>query len=272
MLRTGMAALIVLSLTAPRLPAAQISAKTVVLTFDDAVKSQLTVVAPLLKELGFQATFFISQRWIKDTENFLTWEQVAELHRMGFEIGNHSWTHSDFSKAETGAKLGEELQMVEKELVRVGVPKPVSFAWCGNGFGPEGIEQLRRYGYSLARRGMQPEVPYGAVQVGPALDVTKHHPLLIPTTGDAYPGWSLEHFKKVVTSAKPGEVVVLQFHGVPDLAHPWVNTPPENFRQYMVYLKQNGYRTIAMRDLLRYYDPLQLPDDPLLKSRFTPTQ
>jgi hypothetical protein len=42
MLRTGMAALIVLSLTAPRLPAAQISAKTVVLTFDDAVKSQLT--------------------------------------------------------------------------------------------------------------------------------------------------------------------------------------------------------------------------------------
>ncbi len=272
MLRTGMAALIVLSLTAPRLPAAQISAKTVVLTFDDAVKSQLTVVAPLLKELGFQATFFISQRWMKDTENFLTWEQVAELHRMGFEIGNHSWTHSDFSKAETGAKLGEELQMVEKELVRVRVPKPVSFAWCGNGFGPEGIEQLRRHGYSLARRGMQPEVPYGAVQVGPALDVTKHHPLLIPTTGDAYPGWSLEHFKKVVTSAKPGEVVVLQFHGVPDVTHSWVNTPPENFRQYMVYLKRNGYRTIAMRDLLRYYDPLQLPDDPLLKSRFTPTQ
>jgi len=52
------------------------------------------------------------------------------------------------------------------------------------------------------------------------------------------------------------------------VAHPWVNTPPENFRQYMAYLKQNGYRAIAMRDLLRYYDPSHLPDDPLLKIRY----
>src|SRR5262245_20336648 len=65
--------------------------KTVVLTFDDAVKSQLTVVAPLLKQLGFQATFFITQNWMNDKSNFLTWEDTAELYRMGFEIGNHSW-------------------------------------------------------------------------------------------------------------------------------------------------------------------------------------
>jgi len=32
--------------------------KVVVLTFDDAVKSHRTFVAPLLKELGFGATFF----------------------------------------------------------------------------------------------------------------------------------------------------------------------------------------------------------------------
>lgn len=35
--------------------------KVVVLTFDDSVKSQATVVAPLLKELGFSATFFITE-------------------------------------------------------------------------------------------------------------------------------------------------------------------------------------------------------------------
>jgi peptidoglycan-N-acetylglucosamine deacetylase len=243
--------------------------KTVVLTFDDAVKSQLTVVAPLLKQLGFQATFFITQRWMNDQSNFLTWEETAELYRMGFEIGNHSWTHSDFGKAENGVKLGEELQMVEKELARVGVPKPVSFAWCGNAFGPEAIEQLRRHGYKMARRGMQPEIPYGTIQVGPALDIAKHHPLLIPTTGDAYPGWTLEHFKKVIHSAKPGEIVVLQFHGVPDIKHPWVNTLPEEFSQYMNYLKQNGYRTIALRDLLNYYNSSRLPDDPLMKTRWS---
>jgi len=241
--------------------------KTVVLTFDDAVKSQRTVVAPLLKELGFHATFFITQEWMKDTSNFLTWEETAEIYRMGFEIGNHSWTHSDFSSPENGKRLGEELRMVEKELARVGVPKPVSFAWCGNKFGPEAIEQLRTNGYRIARRGMQPELPYGEIHVGPSLDVTKHHPLLIPTTGDAYPDWTLEHFKKVVSSAKRGEIVVLQFHGAPDIKHPWVNTPAEAFRQYMTYLKQNGYRAIAMRDLLQYYNSSRLPDDPLLKTR-----
>ncbi|MEK7833879.1 MAG: polysaccharide deacetylase family protein, partial [Acidobacteriota bacterium] len=134
--------------------------KTVVLTFDDAVKTHLTVVAPLLKQLGFRATFFITQKWMEDQAYFLTWDEVARIHRLGFEIGNHSWTHANFGSAESGAKLGAELELVEKELAKVGVPKPVSFAWCGNAFGPEALEQLRRRGYVVARRGMQPDVPY----------------------------------------------------------------------------------------------------------------
>ena len=79
------------------LAAAAQSDKTVVLTFDDAVKSHRTVVAPLLKKLGFGATFFVSHKWMTDPEYFMTWEEIAELHGMGFEIGNHSWTHDNFS-------------------------------------------------------------------------------------------------------------------------------------------------------------------------------
>ena len=43
------------------LPGAALAAeeKTVVLTFDDAVKSHRTIVAPLLKDLGFNATYAI---------------------------------------------------------------------------------------------------------------------------------------------------------------------------------------------------------------------
>jgi hypothetical protein len=91
--------------------------------------------------------------------------------------------------------------------------------------------------------------------------------LLIPTTGDAYPKWTFEHFRQVLASARPNEIIVLQFHGVPDEKHPWVNTPPEMVRQYMQYLKQNGYRTLALRDVLPYYDTKPLPDDPMLKNR-----
>jgi len=74
--------------------------KTVVMTFDDAVKTHLSVVAPLLKRLGFRATFFITHKWMEDRAYFLTWDEVAKIHRLGFEIGNHSWTHSDFGRTE----------------------------------------------------------------------------------------------------------------------------------------------------------------------------
>ncbi len=241
--------------------------KTVVLTFDDAVKTHLTNVAPLLKELGFHATFFITHKWMDDPAYFLTWQEVGQLHQMGFEIGNHSWTHGNFGNADSAAKLGAELEQVEKELAKVGVPKPTSFAWCGNAFGPEALAELQRHGYTTARRGMQPEVAYGAMEVGPMLDVKKHHPLLIPTSGDAYPNWTFEHFKKVLASAQSNEIIVLQFHGVPDEKHPWVTTPKEAFKEYMLYLKQNGYRTLALREVLRHYDAKRWPDDPLRKTR-----
>jgi peptidoglycan/xylan/chitin deacetylase (PgdA/CDA1 family) len=253
---------------APRLSAAdKIPDKTVVLTLDDAVRSQIDFVAPLLESYGFKATFFITHNWMDDQVRFLSCQDVADLNRRGFEIGNHTWTHSPFDQPANAAKLGGELEQIDDALAKVGVPKPISFAWPGDNFGPEAVEQLRQHGIRLARRGMQPEVPYGEIEVGPLLDVKKHHPLLIPTTGDSYPGWTLEHFKKVVAGARGGKIAVLQFHGVPDIAHPWVNTPPELFRQCMQYLKDNGYRVIALRDLLPYFDLSHPPNDPLLKAR-----
>ena len=242
--------------------------KTVVLTFDDAVKSHRTFVAPLLKEAGFRATFFVCHRWMDDAKNFMTWQEIADLHQMGFEIGNHSWTHADFSSPRSAAHLHGELALVEGELKKVGVPQPSTFAHPGDCFGPEAVEILRKQSYRLARRGMQPEVKYGAMEPGPAFDPARHHPLLIPTAGDAYPDWTLDYFQKVVSRARGGKAVVLQFHGVPDLAHPWVYTPPENFRQYMAFLKENGFHILALGDLRPYINFVQPPDDPLVKARY----
>ncbi len=259
-----------LDLTAATALAARkpIPEKLVVLCFDDAVKSHSTFVAPLLAELGFRATFFVTHGWMDDRTNFMTWEDIAGLHRMGFEIGNHSWTHAGFSSPRNAARLEGELALVAGELARVGVPRPVSFAWPGNGFGPEAIETLRRAGYRFARRGVSPEVEYGRIAVGPAYDPERHHPLLIPTTGDAYPDWTFAHFLKVVAEARPRRIAVLQFHGVPDTAHPWVHTPPEMFRRYMRHLKDNGYRTLALRDLAEYAEGGDPPSDPMLRVRY----
>jgi len=250
-------------------PGQMVPDKLVVLTFDDAVKSHRTFVAPLLKDLGFGATFFVTHKWMDDRTNFMTWEEIGEIHQMGFEIGNHSWTHSDFSQPKNAARLAGELALVDRELAqtKAKVPRPTSFAYCGNTFGPEAVERLRELGYKFARRGEQPEARYATLDIGATYDPKRHHPLLIPTTGDAYPIWTLEHFTNVVARATNGQIVVLQFHGVPDVAHPWVHTPPERFREYMAYLKENNFRCIGVRDLEPYIDWQNLPDDPLLKVR-----
>ncbi len=248
--------------------------RVVVLTFDDAVKTQRTTVAPLLKELGFGGTFFISHRWMvpgpdpyAEPDQYMTWQDIAELHQMGFEIGNHSWTHPSFSVPRDAARLPAELALVEYELRKVGVPRPTSFAWCGDAFCDQAVQNLSGLGYKLARRGTEPEVPFGDLaETGPTYDPQKQNPLLIPTTGNNYPGWRLEHFQRVAERARPGQIVVYQFHGVPD-PHPWVNCPPERFREYMRYLKQSGFRVVALRDVEQYLSST-VPDDPVLRTPY----
>lgn len=72
------------------------SQKQVILTFDDSCESHFSYVAPVLQEYGFKATFFITEGFSFETnkKDYMTWEQIAELHKMGFEIGNHTHKHN----------------------------------------------------------------------------------------------------------------------------------------------------------------------------------
>lgn len=247
--------------------------RVIVLTFDDAVKSHRTFVAPLLQELGFGATFFVTQRWMEDAENFMSWEDIREIHEMGFEIGNHTWTHRDMGDPQNARRLAGELGLVNFMLQKQGVPDPITFAYPGNKFGPEAFAVLQNGDYVFARRGMQPEKEYGKIEMGPLYDPGVHHPLLVPTTADAYPVWDLDYFKRVVDHAEPGKFVVLQFHGVPDSAHPWVHTDPDKFKQFMSYLKSEDFQVIALKDLSQYLpDDYIAPEDPLVEFRYTGKQ
>jgi peptidoglycan/xylan/chitin deacetylase (PgdA/CDA1 family) len=238
--------------------------KIVVLTFDDATRSQLEFVAPLLKKKGFGATFFVSHAWMEDTVNFMQWDGVASLHKMGFEIGNHSWSHDPFITEKDIAAMEADLRRVDSALLANGVPKPISFAYPGNHFAPGTVEKIRVLGYRFARRGMQPEIPYGKIAHGPLFDPGVNDRLVIPTSADAYPEWTLDYFKSIFNRAEKGKALILQFHGVPDIAHPWVTTNPELFTQCMDYLDKAGVKVIAMKDLDKYFD-IQDVDDPALK-------
>jgi peptidoglycan/xylan/chitin deacetylase (PgdA/CDA1 family) len=241
--------------------------KTVVLTFDDASRSHLVYVAPLLKRHGFGATFFVSASWMSDRNLFLTWPEVAALHRMGFEVGNHSWTHPGCHRRDAADFMPEEIGKVEEALARVGVPKPTSFAWPASVFGPEARQVLIDSGYRFARRGIHPEFEPGQTRVGTIYDPKRYDPLLIPSAGDAGADWTLAHLKRVVSQAKDGRIAVLVFHGVPDLLNQVLDTSEERFASYVRYLAEENYHVIALRDLGRYVDPQHHPDDPLITRR-----
>ncbi len=236
--------------------------KMVVLTFDDAVKSHYTVVRPILKQYGFGATFFVSEGFDFTTNktDYLTWKEVTQLHRDGFEIGNHTRDHMA-ATADNLPQLKEQLDAINARCREHGIPKPISFAYAGNGFDVGALPILQASGIQFARRGGQPERPYEPGR-GFAYQPPLDHPLLIPSAGDARPDWTLDDFCQAVDQARHGRIAVLQFHGVPDKAHSWVNTPVEKFKQYMQYLAENGYRVIALRDLARYVDPQIAPLNP----------
>jgi sugar phosphate isomerase/epimerase len=234
--------------------------KLVVLTFDDSAKSHFTVVRPILKDYGFNATFFITEGWdfAENKQDYMTWEQIAQLHREGFDIGNHTRDHMGVTEKTVG-RLDEQLAGIEIQCDRHGIPRPITFAWPGNATTHEAFEVLRAHGIRFARRGGSPEFPYEGGR-GVAFEPGKHNELLLPSAGDARPDWNPQNFIQAVTQAKDGRVAILQFHGVPDTAHSWVSSSEDNFRLYMKYLDLNDYTVISLRDLQRYLPEAAVAD------------
>ena len=210
--------------------------KLVVLTFDDGCASGYTVVAPILKPLGFNASFYVcdfdSFKTRKDW--YLTWRQMIELDRRGFEIGNHTVGH--------GGGMDNYLAM-EDELFANNGPRMTTVCWPLYGVVWNICPDLGKHGYTFGRGGH--ERPYR-----PTVD----SPFDVPsfTITESQP---IEAFVKEAQQACQGRVVVYCFHGVPDMEHGAVGVEPETFKVMMQYLKDNNYKCIAMRDLAEFIDP-----------------
>jgi peptidoglycan/xylan/chitin deacetylase (PgdA/CDA1 family) len=236
--------------------------KLVVLTFDDSAKSHYTTVRPILKRYGFGATFFVTEGFDFPTNktDYMTWDEIAELHRDGFEIGNHTGNHASLTKKNV-ADLAVQLEVINKQCEAHGIPRTTSFAYPGNALEMEALPVLKKAGIRFARRGGAPEHEYRGGR-GFAYEPGLDHPLAIPSAGDAKPDWTLDDFIRAVEQARYGRIAVLQFHGVPDTAHDWVSSSVEQFEAYMNYLAKRGYTAIAMRDLAKYVDAAVRPSNP----------
>jgi peptidoglycan/xylan/chitin deacetylase (PgdA/CDA1 family) len=226
----------------------------VCLTFDDGVKSQHAFVAPILKELDFGATFYITEglRFLEDKSRYLTWEEVAELDAQGFEIGNHTRAHTNVT-TQSASDLLADIVHIDDRCAAYGIAQPRTFCYPGYANGPAAVAVLRQHGFRFARRGTALERAINREGGrGVAYDPDSHDPLLIPSTGAAGPEFSFDDFQWSVDQARDGRVCVLTLHGVPDLDHPWVHVEPAVFERYGRYLRDNDCTVISLADLAEY--------------------
>ena len=212
--------------------------KTIVLTFDDALRNHLEFVAPILNRYAFGATFYVCEfpdAGKFDRNPYMDWTQIAKLSRMGFEIGNHTKTHCH-CPALTDTEFLAELSYIEEQCQAYSIPAPCTFAYPGGPVAENVIPLLKEHGYIAARS-------CGDM----VFDPRKDDPFRImgvpvqDSTGDK--------FFEVVDRASDSACTVLVFHGVPDKPHPWVNTEPARFERCMKYLAEQNCHVISMKDL-----------------------
>jgi peptidoglycan/xylan/chitin deacetylase (PgdA/CDA1 family) len=173
----------------------------------------------------------------------MTWEQIRMLNQMGFEIGNHTGHHAHLPGM-NAAQFAEELTYIEDTGVDLGIPKPLTFAYPAYQTAPYAIEVLDQKGYLFARIGG--DRPY---------DPETDHPYLVPSYTMLANNRDLMY--EAFEQARDGNIVILTIHGVPDEAHPWVDTPTELFEEYLQYLSANDYRVLSMRDVAQFIDARQ---------------
>jgi peptidoglycan/xylan/chitin deacetylase (PgdA/CDA1 family) len=123
--------------------------KSVAITFDDGSETDLTAAAPILKAIGYNATFYVTAGFL-DKPGYMSTGQLRELSSLGFEIGCHSMTHAYLNDLEV-AELRHELLDARSKLEDLTGKKVEHFSCPGGRYNLRTLDIAKQAGYrSLA--------------------------------------------------------------------------------------------------------------------------
>lgn len=118
----------------------------VVLTFDDGDRSNRTRALPILEEMGFSATFFITTGRTGTGVPWLDWDEVAALAGAGMDVQAHGHTHR-FLDALSGAEEREEMEAPIRLLDRHLGAAPRTLSLPGGRYTRRTLAAAGRAGY-----------------------------------------------------------------------------------------------------------------------------
>lgn len=121
------------------------SDKSVVITFDDGSETDLIAAAPILRNAGFGATFFLTVAWL-GKPGYLSEAQVRELATQGFEIGCHSLTHAYLSDLDENG-LKREIADARVQLEKITGAPVHHFSCPGGRYNDRAVRVAREAGY-----------------------------------------------------------------------------------------------------------------------------
>lgn len=213
----------------------------IVLTYDDAINSQLDVAVPQLNAAHLKATFFLTGNLTATT--IPRWRTVAAA---GHELANHTLYHpcvgngtGQNSKAYTVAAIVREISMMNNFLFAVDGKQGRTYAYPCTETKVDGVS----YVDSLRKSKLVKYARIGGDERDMITDFKKLDPLLVPSWGvsENTSGAKLIAFVKKVEEA--GGMGIFMFHGI---GGDYITTPADAHKELLEYLRQHRADILVM--------------------------
>ncbi|MEQ4719730.1 polysaccharide deacetylase family protein [Nonomuraea sp. B19D2] len=184
--------------------------KCIALTFDDGPSKYAGTLLDTLKKYDAKATFFLEGQYVKSRPAF-----VKRMAAEGHELGNHSYSHPDFTKAEAG-EIRNEIKKTQDAVKKAAGVEP----------------KLLRPPYGLADL----QVSDIATEFG--------MPMILWTGGSE--DWKSRNVeaikKKTMEVAQPGGIILM---------HDWVKQTEDAMPAIIKSLQKKGYHLVTVSEVIK---------------------
>jgi len=239
-----------------------------VFTFDDGIKSHYDRVYPFLRDREVTATFFVPGKrdlWLRQhrghrehdgadmVEGALEWEEIVEMDAAGFEIGNHTYSHTGVKTVDR-ISLKAQIDSLEQLFASYGIRPSVTFCYPAYDYNEMACSLLKELKFKFARTGycfngegrkgepiggncpkLRPECRYYIPG--------ETNPFVVPTTGIFNDWYTISNFTEDLNNTPESGVAVFGTHGLRRDSR-W-----ESFINMVDYAIDRGHKIINFRDM-----------------------